>query len=119
MVGGAFGGSFGVVDPGGRDVLGQLTVDCDVVDAHPEVAAVADAVVPPGEPAGAGAPHGSVDVDEPDVVEVGEGGPFRRRDVGRPDERVGVEDVTVGRGDVDVAGDDGVAGGSPTLGPVR
>ena len=47
---------FGVVDPCRVHPRGERLVDGEVVDAHAEVAAVPDAMVPPGEPPGPWSP---------------------------------------------------------------
>src|SRR5207248_981814 len=57
----AFAAPFGVVDPCRVEPGGQVSVDGDQVEAHAEVAGVADPVVPPGEAAGPPAPSGHVD----------------------------------------------------------
>ncbi len=93
-----------VVDPGGVQPGGECVVAGDQVDPHSEIAGVADSVVPPREPASARSPSGHVDIDEAGGEQASEGFALWRGDMGGVDERVGVEDVTVGSGDVDVTG---------------
>jgi hypothetical protein len=60
----------------------------------PEVAAVADAMVPPGEPLGSRFQSGDVDVDETAGEESGVGFPaLGCGDVGRTDEGLGMDHV--------------------------
>src|SRR4051812_43415463 len=87
VVGWSFSAAFGVVDPGGGRTGGERLVGCQVIQAHPEVAAVADPVVPPGEASGSRSPDGDVDVDEAGVVEPLQSGSFGWRDMGVSAER--------------------------------
>jgi hypothetical protein len=94
-----------VIDPRGVETIGEGGRRGQDIDAHAEVPRVADAVVPPREPARPLAPTPDVEIDQSRGQDLAQGDAFVRRHVRRAGERVRVEHVMVRRCDVEVTTD--------------